>query len=366
MKNPQSHQKLQPKSTMSHSNSQHPSSQKNPNSPSWIRISKHVTPKSSNNPPTKQMTNSKNHQKLHLPRRKPTIAPQKSNKNSAPPLPLLTPTPPTKSINLPTSPHQPKQTRPRTCPWLGPWKQTFTNLSLLLLKLTNNKNNMTSKKHITNLGWSTPLPKGIKTASNWVQLISFGTYSRPEGIHQFTRSEANEVVNYFYSLRGRISRFFKALPISMHNTKPCGHIIALEARDKGLWGFVKWNETGQDNLKRKFAGWIIPTWVLRSEHPDLFTPFKLLKVHYVKSPSSHPFDLTQPLPTIPKPTPTPPNTDQPLNTKSITENLIGHTPIINNRKQFIDLVYSHMIKTGDHYLQSWTTTKHNNPNLLPQ
>lgn len=219
---------------------------------------------------------------------------------------------------------------------------------------------MKSKYHLTSTAWSMPLPRGVKKASSWFQLIPFGIYCHAKGLQQFTRPEANEVVNHFYSLRAKICRLFKGLPISMHDTKPCGHIVKLEVRDTGLWALVKWNELGEDIIKRKSTGFLTPTWVLRAEHPDVFTPFKLLEVKFVRDKLAPP--ITKPTPTPPIPTPKP---SEPLKIKSITENLAGqNNPIKNSRERFLTLVHAHMKKTGQHYLQSWNTIKQKNPNLF--
>lgn len=205
-------------------------------------------------------------------------------------------------------------------------------------------------EHTALEAWSTRLPRGLKAGSDWFPLIPFGVYKK----QQFMRPEANEVVNYFYSLRGRISRLFRGLPITMHDGKTCGRIVKLKVQDGALMALVKWNEIGESLLKKKTSGWITPIWTFRSKQHDVFTTSKLQGANFVHSPTPVPF-------------PTFTMNGKPLNTKAITDILKGQQePTNNNRDRFLTLVYNHMKKTGQHYLQSWNTIKQKNPDLWTQ
>lgn len=209
---------------------------------------------------------------------------------------------------------------------------------------------MLSKKLKQNqsTGWSSPFPQGVKAASDWFKLIPFGIYSHPKGIQRFTRPEANEVTNHFKSLRGWISRGFKGLPVSRHAGAPCGSIVKLEVRDDGLWALAKWHREFKDLIHRKPNAFLTPIWALRAQHPDLFTPFKLLKVKFSRGSYSP----------IPK-------TTKKLKTKSITEILTQLPPYSpNNRERFLILVHEYMKETGQHYLQSWNFVKKKHPDLF--
>lgn len=203
---------------------------------------------------------------------------------------------------------------------------------------------------------SQPLPQSLKAASDWFQLIPFGTFSHPNGIQHFQRPEANEIVHHFYSLGARISRFFRGVPITLRN-KICGHILGLEARDHGLWVLVKWAKPGENYFKRKIPVSLTPFWLLRSEEfsnlHKVFTPCKLLGVEFSKDPALTIKKLRKSSLTLT------------LNTKSLTANLLGLTyPNKNNHDRFLSLVHNHMTKTGHHYLKSWNIIKKQNPDLF--
>lgn len=243
---------------------------------------------------------------------------------------------------------------------------------------------------------STPLPQNLKTASNWFQLIPFGSFSHPNGTQQFTTSEAHAIVDHFYSPCSKILRFFYGFPInhkqplkqnslpllplskrlwqyikmgipflrsknkrpSFQNTpkklrqKTYGHLIKLQVHNNGLWALIQWNATGQNLIKRKIPAGLTPFWLLHTNtnHSHILTPFKLTHIEL-------------------SPTPSPKNKKSPpplnINTKSLTEDLINQKPITkNNHDRFLSLVHNHMTQTGQHYLKSWNTIKQQHPHLF--
>lgn len=201
------------------------------------------------------------------------------------------------------------------------------------------------KKEKQSTGWTAPLPKTAKAASEWFLMIPYGVYSHPKGIQRFMRAEANEVVHYFKSIRGLINRNFRGLPIEA-DKEHCGLITKLQAREDGLWARVKWNSVGENVLSKKTFKHIAPVWELRAVHPDVFEPFKINRA-ILKRESL----LAKPKKKAVKKRP------RKLNTQSVTKSLSGNGKFRSNREKFLDLVQEHMSKTGKHYLESWNSVK---------
>lgn len=121
----------------------------------------------------------------------------------------------------------------------------------------------------------------------------------------------------------------------------------MEVRDNGIWAIIEWNDAGKNLLLQSPRLFLTPVWILRPEFPDVFTPYKLIKINlnYASYPPTK-------------------RTFKTLKTKSLTDNLLGqNAPVLNNREHFLSLVDAHMQKSGDHYLESWNTVKQNNPTL---
>lgn len=103
----------------------------------------------------------------------------------------------------------------------------------------------------------------------WVKIAPFGTYSgsRPDRPQHFTETEANSMVQEFTSLRGKLGRLFRGVPIYIgHPDKDpvtytdhrrLGRFSALEVRPDGLYGEPEWNALGEENLREGY--WVYPS-----------------------------------------------------------------------------------------------------------
>lgn len=214
---------------------------------------------------------------------------------------------------------------------------------------------VSDQDHSKNIGWSTPLPKGIKEASDWLTLIPYGIFRcNPRGVQKLAKPDAKEVVHHFNSLGGLFSRHFSGLPVNTEYDTLCGSVSHLEVRDSAMWGLIEWNEEGEKFLADTPTSFIAPIWMTRLEDTDVHVPFKLFE--FILSHKSN-------IPVQPLTTNTKSKTK--LNKKSLTKNLAGKRPLLtkNSRDKFLTLVNDHMVQTDCTYLESWQFVKNNNPEL---
>jgi phage I-like protein len=129
----------------------------------------------------------------------------------------------------------------------------------------------------------------------WVKIAPFGTYpgSKPDRPQHFTESEANAMVTEFSSLRGKLGRMFRGIPIYIGHPdknpdiytdhRRLGRINDLEVRPDGLYGEPEWNSLGEENLREGYWVFPSPRWdapVGRRE----FRPDRLISVGLTNSP----------------------------------------------------------------------------------
>lgn len=229
---------------------------------------------------------------------------------------------------------------------------------------TNITTTTSSSSINSSIGWSTKLPDKIYDQVTWVMLVPFGLYTHPLGVQRMTIGSSNEIVQYFYSLRGRVNRKFRGLPIYFghpaHDDYPernpegyqvdyiYGHILDLQTRDDGLWGRIRWTKEGLALGEKNCSRCISPHWILRSVHTDVFEPCKLLSLgmsyvpNYLNAKNSKytqhaPLEITDFIPA-----------------KSLTEDLaVASKKTSLTKEQLLFRVYEHMRKSGDSYLSSW-------------
>lgn len=129
----------------------------------------------------------------------------------------------------------------------------------------------------------------------WVKIAPFGTYpgSRPDRPQHFTEAEANSMVKEFTSLRGKLGRMFRGIPIyighpdkdpvTYSDHRRLGRLCGLEVRPDGLYGEPEWNALGEENLREGYWVYPSPRWdapVGRKE----FRPDRLISVGLTNMP----------------------------------------------------------------------------------
>jgi hypothetical protein len=129
----------------------------------------------------------------------------------------------------------------------------------------------------------------------WVKIAPFGTYpgSKPDRPQNFTESEANSMVKEFTSLRGRLGRMFRGIPIYIgHPDKDpaiytdhrrLGRLTDLQVRPDGLYGEPEWNALGEENLREGYWVYPSPRWDAPVGRPT-FRPDRLISVGLTNMP----------------------------------------------------------------------------------
>jgi len=208
----------------------------------------------------------------------------------------------------------------------------------------------------------------LRKESCWVQVAPYGIFTHPKGLQRLTRPSANEIIQQFNSLYGRIMRRLKGLPIYIghpddsefaglpgHTDKGVyGTVQELAVRKEGLYARIEWTDEGRKLINRGKYRYLSPRWVLRSIYADVYEPNRLLSIGLTNSPNI-PGD---PIKARPRPV---------LNnipTRSRTEGLVFCNSRYNNpQPEFLKKVHEHMDKTGETYLTSWKHIKGRYPNL---
>ena len=129
----------------------------------------------------------------------------------------------------------------------------------------------------------------------WVKIAPYGVYpgSKPGRPQHFTEVEANTMVAEFASLRGRLGRMFRGIPIyighpdkdpvTYSDHRRLGRFHSLAARPDGLYGEPEWNSLGDENLREGYWVYPSPRWdapVGRKE----FRPDRLISVGLTNMP----------------------------------------------------------------------------------
>lgn len=128
----------------------------------------------------------------------------------------------------------------------------------------------------------------------WQQISPYGEFPHPLGMQRFQRPQADGLVKAFNSLLGRLGNLFRGVPIfvghpDMDATKYTDHrrrgkLLALEAREDGLWGKPEWNALGNENIAEGYHVYPSPVWAFRKS-PGWIEPTELLSVGLTNFPN---------------------------------------------------------------------------------
>lgn len=128
----------------------------------------------------------------------------------------------------------------------------------------------------------------------WFQVSPFGEFDGGEaGIQFFGKADAKKMVAQFNSVRSKIGRAFRGLPIFIghpdvdRETYPDdrrrGKVVELQVRNGGLYARAAWNSLGAENLKEEFWAYPSPLWI-GPEVPGGFHPHRLLSIGLTNTP----------------------------------------------------------------------------------
>lgn len=145
-----------------------------------------------------------------------------------------------------------------------------------------------------------PRPSGCGVAANelsdgeWQRISGYGVFPNDAGLQKVERADAEAMVSAFNSLRGRLGRMFRGLPIFAGHPdadparygdhRRYGRIEELSARDDGLYGRAAWNALGRENLEEGYLLYPSPRWYLRKDGRHV-RPDELISVGLTNRPN---------------------------------------------------------------------------------
>lgn len=134
---------------------------------------------------------------------------------------------------------------------------------------------------------------------NWIRIVEYGDHPHSKGLQRVTQDAAQGLARGFNSLRSKLARRFGGLPIYVGHpddpsfagapghadTRAHGWVQALDARSDGLYGQVKWGETGRKLLANAHYKFLSPRWAMRALGQGVFEPVRLLSIGLTNSPN---------------------------------------------------------------------------------
>ena len=108
-----------------------------------------------------------------------------------------------------------------------------------------------------------------ENSDGWFKVSPYGTFrgKTPGRPQHFNEDAAKRMVSEFNSLRGKLGRMFRGVPIYIGHPdvdptiwtddRRLGKATDLQARPDGLWAFGEWNSLGRENQTEGF--WVYPS-----------------------------------------------------------------------------------------------------------
>lgn len=129
----------------------------------------------------------------------------------------------------------------------------------------------------------------------WFKCSNYGTFpgSKPGRMQHFGKPEAERMVAEFNSLRGKLGRMFRGLPIFIGHPdvnrtvwpdeRRLGKVVEMQARADGFWNKGEWNALGRENIENGYWVYPSPRWDAPEGHAE-FRPDRLLSVGLTNMP----------------------------------------------------------------------------------
>jgi phage I-like protein len=129
----------------------------------------------------------------------------------------------------------------------------------------------------------------------WFKVSPYGRFpgSKPGRIQIFDKPEAQRMVSEFNSLRGKLGRMFRGLPIFIGHPdvnravwtdeRRLGKVAEMQARDDGFWSRAEWNSLGRENIENGYWVYPSPRWDA-PEGSTEFRPDRLLSIGMTNMP----------------------------------------------------------------------------------
>lgn len=134
----------------------------------------------------------------------------------------------------------------------------------------------------------------LQQADGWLRITPWGEYPHRVGRQRIGTDDGQTMVTAFNSLRGRLSRLFRGLPVfaghpdmdaaSYPDRRRYGKVVGLETREDGLYGQVEWNDLGQQAMEQGHYLYASPAWKLRRDG-NFVRPTELISVGLTNTPN---------------------------------------------------------------------------------
>jgi hypothetical protein len=125
--------------------------------------------------------------------------------------------------------------------------------------------------------------------------VNFGKYDHQKGTQLIDSRSAKAIVNSFHSIRGRLMRGFRGIPIfighpddpefSSKNGKIYGRIDGIRAENSALWISIKWTDVGREIFENGVIKYLSPRWMTTRDGSGNLIPKRLLSVGMTNHPN---------------------------------------------------------------------------------
>lgn len=135
--------------------------------------------------------------------------------------------------------------------------------------------------------------------NNWTKIVEYGEHPHALGLQRFGVDCARGLVRQFGSLRARLARRFGGVPVYVghpdepafagtpghDDTRAHGWVQELDAREDGLYGRIKWADTGRELLANAHYKFLSPRWAMRRLEDGAYEPVRLISVGLTNMPN---------------------------------------------------------------------------------
>ena len=158
-------------------------------------------------------------------------------------------------------------------------------------------------KSLDTISVVTPLASGPfqLLQPDWVQISPRGDFHHPNGLQRVDQQALDLMVTHFHSFPARLGRGFAGLPFyighpdaptperNYRDEKAYGWILSLEQRPEGLFGKIKWSNSGRALLQEGHYRFLSPYWEAEEigleKGQKVFRPVRLLSVGLTNHPN---------------------------------------------------------------------------------
>lgn len=136
--------------------------------------------------------------------------------------------------------------------------------------------------------------KPVDDETEWFQVAPYGEHPNRVGLQVFTKPAADKIVASFNSVASRVGRLFRGAPIyaghpdvdpaRWPDSRRLGKIVALEARNDGLYAKAEWNTLGAENNENGFYVYPSPRWLCEKAAKGI-APVELISVGLTNTPN---------------------------------------------------------------------------------